>query len=301
MSFSTISTTLSAAVASAGTIVVGYPTGKTAASFYKGAGHKMQAMGGGFTAPDDFTVSFGASTITVTYNGSTTIPVGEEVIFQFEESGEGSGKAEPADLDASASGATITRATRGALTVLNLGAPATADADGICASQAGTASTAMTINGALASGGVATFDVPRNVVAAWTNTATLTVTGTDEYGNALVETSGSGTSMAGKKAFKTITSVVPSANITGATVGSGDVLGLPIYLPGTGYVLKELQDGAAATAGTTVAGVDSAATATTGDVRGSYDPNAACDGSKNFKLVCVLPDPSYLGATQYGG
>ena len=185
--------------------------------------------------------------------------------------------------------------------IVSLGAPATADADGVCASQSGTASTAMTIAGALASGGVATFDVPRNVVGAWTNTATLTVTGTDEYGNTVVETSGSGTSMAGKKAFKTVTSVVPSANITSATVGTGDVLGLPVFLSGTGMVLQELEDGAVPTAGTLVAGVSSVATATTGDVRGTYDPNSAADGSKSFQLIVAVGDVSYKGVPQYGG
>jgi hypothetical protein len=161
----------------------------------------------------------------------------------------------------------------------------------------------MLINGALASGGVATFDVPRNVVAAWTNTATITVTGTDEYGNTVVETSASGTSMAGKKAFKTITSVVPSANITGATVGTGDVLGLPVFLPGAGHVLSELQDGDVATAGTVVAGlsVNTESTATTADVRGTYDPNSACNGALRFELLVALPDPTHLGNAQFAG
>src|SRR3546814_11170811 len=74
---------------------------------------------------------------------------------------------------------------------VNLGAPLTADADGVCASQAITAAAGGTINGAFATGGVATFDVPRNVVAAWTTAAVLTVTGTDAYGNALVDSSAS--------------------------------------------------------------------------------------------------------------
>lgn len=129
----------------------------------------------------------------------------------------------------------------------------------------------------------------------------MTVTGKDVYGNTIVETSASGTSMAGKKAFKTITSVVPSANITGATVGTGDVLGLPMFLPGTAYVLKELQDGAAATAGTVVAGVSTAATATSGDIRGTYDPNAACNGALVFDLIVALGDPDYKGIAQYAG
>jgi hypothetical protein len=120
--------------------------------------------------------------------------------------------------------------------------------------------------------------------------------------NVLVESSASGTSFTGKKAFKTVTRIAVSADVTAATVGTGDVLGLPAFLGQTGYVLKELQDGAAATAGTLVAGIQTAAgsTATTGDVLGTYDPNAACDGSKSFQLVVVMPD-TYAGIPQFAG
>ncbi len=181
--------------------------------------------------------------------------------------------------------------------------PDAPDADGVCASQAGTASTAMTINGALASGGVATFDVPRNVVAAWTGTATITVTGTDVYGRTQTETSASGTSFAGKKAFKTITSVVPSANITGATVGTGDVFGLPFRVTDAGYIVRAGWAGALADdAGTFVAAdATSPATATTGDPRGTFDPSSAANGSRRLVIAMALtglqvgPDATDLG------
>jgi len=148
---------------------------------------------------------------------------------------------------------------------------------------------------------VATFDVPRNVVAAWTNTAVLTVTGTDEYGNVMRESSASGTSMTGAKAFKTITSVTTSANITGLTVGSGVRLGLPMYLPNVPNVIVQLQDGAAATAGTVVAGDSAVATATTGDVRGTYSPNSAPNGSLRFELDVIVRSPEYRGNAQFAG
>lgn len=302
--FKTVSTTLASSVATSGTFTVPYPDGTDAGAFVGGTDNKMTAMQSVFEQPAGFTLSFGTSNITVTYKGATTIPAGELVRLQLDMAG---GDEETQLLaEDSATGATTQLPDSVSLANLvrvELGAPDAADADGVCASQAGTASTAMTINGALASGGVATFDKPRNVVAAWTNTATLTVTGTDEYGKTVVETSGSGTSMAGKKAFKTITSVVPSANITGATVGSGDVLGLPVYFDGAGVLVAEMEDGAAATAGTLVGGLDpnTASTATTGDTRGTYDPNSACDGAKAFTLLAALVDPVFLGNAQYGG
>jgi hypothetical protein len=299
----TVELTLGSDVANGGTFTVSYPTGTDAGAFEYGTGHYIMALGAKFSVGSStgISLSFGTSSITVTYNGATTIPSGSTVFVNLDQRG--------ALFDADDVSLTALLATEGvdikfgSLVHLNLGAPDVADPNGVCESQAGTASTAMTLDGALVSGGVATFDKPRNIVAAWTSTAVLTVVGTDIYGNVISESSASGTSMAGKKAFKTVTSVTPYANITGATVGSGDVLGLPIYLPSVAYVLKELQDDAAASAGTVVAGLaeGTAATATNADVRGTYDPNSACDGAKVFELVCAIPDPTYTGVSQYAG
>lgn len=292
--FDVVEHTLASAVANAGTFTINYPTGKDAGAYGLGSRHKMvsNAYGAFEATADDFDVTFGTADITITNKTGNAWAAGTKFWIELDQAG---------GDETEAFAATEKMATL-KLVNISLGAPDAADADGVCASQAGTAATAMTIAGALASGGVATFDVPRNVVGAWTNTAVLTVTGTDEYGNVVVESSASGTSMAGKKAFKTITAVTPSANITGATVGTGDVLGLPVYLPGAAAVLGESQDGAKATAGTTVAGVlTSPATATTGDVRGTYDPNAACDGAKKFDLVVAVANPGFKGVAQYAG
>lgn len=164
---------------------------------------------------------------------------------------------------------------------VDLGAPVAASANAISLSQSVTGGVAALLNGALG----ATLDVPRNVVAAWTNTAVCTVTGTDKYGRTLVESSASGTSMTGKKAFKTITSVVFSASVTGATVGTGDVLGLPYRLAGKYDILAAYADNTADLASATVvAGDATTPTATTGDVRGTIDFNTACNGSVRFRV-----------------
>lgn len=293
MSFDVVTVMTSAAVAPAGTISIPYPTGKDSGA-YALQGHSARSRGlmASLAFPEDFTLTFGTSAITLTYGGTTPIPASTELRVQLNRKGA------DGDLEDRVMPSTKQTAMRH-LVEVSLGAPDVADADGISASQS--TSGAALIDGALASGVVATFDVPRNVVAAWTNSAVITVTGTDAYGNVVVEASASGTSLAGKKAFKTITAVSMNASVTGLTVGSGDVLGLPIYLAGTGDVLKEKQDGAAPTAGAVVAGVLTEATATTGDVRGTYDPNAACDGAKAFDLIIVVDDPNYKGITQYDG
>lgn len=299
MSFDIVRTQLASAVADAGTFTVSYPEGRDAGSYLSSGDHEVVSHGyGALTVlAGTLSVSFGASEITLTNNGGVTLAAGTDVIVQLDRFGD------DGDVVSAETVANAGKMQAGVPYVINLGAPDTADADGAVASQACTAAGGLAtgINGALASGGVATFDVPRNVVAAWTTTAVLTVTGTDEYGNTIVESSASGTSLAGKKAFKTVTGISSSVDITGLTVGTGDVLGLPVYLPGAGYVSNEIEDGAKATAGTLVAGVRTTATATTGDVRGTYDPNSACNGSKAFSLVAFLDDPSDKGVAQYAG
>ena len=292
--FDTISTVLTADVANAGTFTVGYLTNRDPGYYTGGFDHRVVSnpYGSAGVVDGKAAFSFGASTVTITNNSGVTWKAGTRVTVQLDRVG-------PNSIDIpNVLAATTLRVARASLAVINLGAPDAAVANGVLLSAALNTGVNGTPTGSLATGGVATFDVPRNVVAAWTNTAVITVTGTDEYGNAMTESSASGTSFTGKKAFKTVTNVTVSANVTGLTVGTGTVLGLPIFLAGTGHVLRELQDGAAPTAGTIVAGVTTKATATTGDVRGTYAPNAAPDGAKAFQLVCAIGDLSFRGVPQ---
>lgn len=188
----------------------------------------------------------------------------------------------------------------------NFGVVAAPVANGVSTSQAVTVGTTplATITGSLAASGVATFDVPRNVVAAWTGTAVLTITGTDQYGETLVEASASGTSLAGKKAFKTVTAVSFSADVTGATVGSGNVLGLPLRVDINGLITAKVDN--AVDAATFVPAVTtSPATATTGDVRGTLDFSSDGNASRTLGCFYMVADPSTkigaYGVAQFGG
>lgn len=193
------------------------------------------------------------------------------------------------------------------LYVQNFGAPAAADADGAVASQDLTAAGVFSgagIAGALASGGVATFDIPRNVVAAWTGAAVITITGTDKYGEVVKESSASGTSLAGKKAFKTITGVAVSADVTGLTVGSGDVLGLDYRVDANGLLFARANN--AIDAGTFVPAVTTdPATATTGDTRGTFAPAVALNGTNTLQVGYLIANPATkvgaYGVAQFGG
>lgn len=420
--FDILSAVPSAAVATSGTITFAYPANKTAGD-YAGYGHKAFSSGlmNSMSVDNgDFSITLGASDVTFTYRGSTSIPANTLVRLELQVRGVGQDIAKPL--------VGTKRVAYDPVVRIDLGAPDTADVDGILESQN---LTALGVYSTLAFNGVygdpyanlyAVLDVPRNVVAAWTGAAVMTVTGQDEYGNTMIEASASGTSFTGKKAFKKITSIAVSANVTALTVGTGDVLGLPIFIEKVDQILGELQDNVSlaafaggkvlipfyfnqtdllaptamqlvapsagyitgiratvtaavttggaitveantvavvglsvtvadgATAGTVhsddvakiatglcaagdditvtpaaafatagrvdgylifepiagangtlVPGVQTLPTATTGDVRGTYDPAEACDNSKSFSLIAMVPDPTYKGVNQYDG
>ena len=190
--------------------------------------------------------------------------------------------------------ATLVNAVTSAITVGSQ-PPVVGSANSIALSQAITTAAGCTINGSTAVSGVAVLDVPRNVVAAWTTAAVLTVIGTDFYGQPQTESSASGTTFTGKKAFATITAISVSTNVTGATVGTGNVLGLPYKVISGDVFGSTFND--AADAGTVVLGdITLPATATTGDVRGTYTPAGTLNGSSFLGLLIKPQDPS----TQFG-
>ncbi len=192
-----------------------------------------------------------------------------------------------------------------ALIVISLGAPIASDVDGICAAQAVAGAANATINGALASSGAVTLDVPRGVQVdssdAGDTTQTVTITGTDVYGQSMVETialNGT-TDVLGLKAFKTVTQVAVSAALAGnLTVGTTGKLGLP-YRPVLGGFLRGRLNEDTADAGTYVAPIRTTSTATTADVRGTYLPAGTLDGTNAYSVtIAVANGPT--NAAAYG-
>jgi len=189
--------------------------------------------------------------------------------------------------------------------------PATISATAVCAAQAVAAAGNATINGTSASGGVATFNCCRNVSivssSASDTTQTVTVTGTDYWGQAqtaLLTINGT-TTVNGLKGFKTITRVAVSAAFVGnLSVGMGDTFGLPYKVTDAGYLLRTGWAGAVAdNAGTFTAADTATATASTGDVRGTFLPaTSASNGVRRLVLAIGLnaaaagPDATQTGA-----
>lgn len=292
----TVQTVLGGAVASGGTFVVAYPDGTSARDFNGGgSNHAVYANAGKYTVADGkITVAF-TTVITVTWLGGYTLAAGTEVNLQLERYGEKL----PVDLDDAVEGITPL-----GLHLIDLGVPAAPSTTGVFTAQLLGAAGDFTLASPV------TFDVPRNftLTVATTNHSgrTITVYGTDVYGNVMVESLAgpNNNTVSGKKAFKTITRVASDGAIAtnGIAVGFGDVLGLPFFVPNQAFVLKAMVDGADEVANATVVGglASAASTATSADVRGTIDFNTASNGTRVFQAI-VAGGNKAKGMPQYAG
>ena len=140
------------------------------------------------------------------------------------------------------------------------------------------------------------LDCPRAVSVTQVTGGTaraFTVSGYDYYGQPMTEqiTSVANATTPGKKAFYQISGItVAGATTTAVTVGTTDVLGCPVRILDLGYIVHAGYNNTLAdNAGTAVAAVTATATATTGDVRGTFTPNGATDGIKRLVMTIALP------------
>lgn len=323
----TLSGVLSADVPNNGTFAVSLPTSSsgqalanfqanfpvTGGDFLNGFNHRISLgasasqIGGGdaYTFPQQFDVTLAASTVTITNKSGSTWKAGNGYRLQLE--GQGFRMYQDNDPNFARK---LVKAIDSPVLLENLGMPQALSANSLVLAQAVAGAINLTLGGAFTSGGVGYLDTPRNVTIVSTNvgdtTQVATVYGLDQYGSALREaiTFNGTTTVQGKKAFASVSRIAVSAALAGnATVGHGNVLGLPVYLPSAGFILKELQDGATASAGTVVAGLRTGggSTAITGDVRGTYTPAVAPDGTKTYQLIIATPDAGNLGAPQFNG
>jgi hypothetical protein len=146
---------------------------------------------------------------------------------------------------------------------------------------------------------VVQLDVPRAVStttgAGTPTTRNVTISGFDVYGQPMSEVIATGavasTTVNGKKAFFQIRSITISGSpVVTVAVGTTDILGIPVRMTNVAYVSSVRWDSTLAEdAGTFVAAVTTAATTTSGDVRGTYDPSSACDGTKRLVMGILLP------------
>lgn len=185
-------------------------------------------------------------------------------------------------------------------------APLTLQAAGLAAAQAVASAKNLTltagtgVTATVDAVGVTRYvlDVPRtlSIVSAGVGdtTQTATFSGYDYYGQpmtARVTLNGTNTVQT-TKAFKSVTSIAISAATAGnISAGYGDKFGLPVRVDDAGYIMPKWANALAQDAGTFVAAVTTdPATNLTGDVRGTYQPSSAADGSRRLVLYIALTD-----------
>lgn len=200
-----------------------------------------------------------------------------------------------------------------------IGTASTALASGIVflANTATTTAGTLSATGALVSGGVATFDVPRCVsITSTTNTSTgvITLRGTDGYGQAQTwsgagptgNTFGANGSFVNTTvAFKTITTAsMVGTSTAGLAIGSSNVYGLPYRISSAGKVISITVDGnpvATAAQSTVTAGFTATGTttATTADVRGTVllPTTAQANDTRYFVVTFITPNVGLTEST----
>jgi hypothetical protein len=133
------------------------------------------------------------------------------------------------------------------------------------------------------------------------------IAGRDIYGFKVTETiAGGSTNLAGKKAFKYVSSVTNTTTptSTGILIGFGDIYGFPLAASYTGQnatvsVLASAFSSAVivalSSANTTLASTAATQTSTTPDVRGTYASSTATNGTVRMQIT-VTPAASAVAA-----
>lgn len=183
-----------------------------------------------------------------------------------------------------------------AIVANNIAASQTPAAAGSLTLTAGTSATAVVRQDGVS---VIQLDVPRAVgVTTGTGSPTsrnFTVSGYDVYGQPMSEviasSASASTKVNGKKAFYQISSIaVSGGTVVAITVGTTDILGLPVRVTDRGYIDRAgWNNTLAEDAGTLVVADTNTATTTTGDVRGTFVPSSATDGAKRLVMSVLLP------------
>lgn len=132
----------------------------------------------------------------------------------------------------------------------------------------------------------------------------FTITGLDYHNRVIVQTLAgpNANTVSTTKTFQVVYSVATSAAVgTAVSVGTGDVIGLPMRCPNRGLLSVRWDVGATEDAATFVA-ADNALTPTptSGDIRGTVTPSSAPNGVRNLVLYISRPFMANQAADVYG-
>lgn len=135
--------------------------------------------------------------------------------------------------------------------------------------------------------------------------AVFRIIGEDIIGNPMIEEvdiATAGGQVSGAKAFSVVKYVALISGTAGSiAVGVGRAFGLPVVIPTTSLVLRELCNGHMISGGYLVRAYSGVPMARSSDRRGLYIPpdDIPLDGSNLLNLLASLPNPANIGTPDY--
>lgn len=278
-------------------ITVGYPRGKNEGSFFSAINHNMGIDGRFYICPKDFIVTMKKDHFALHWRGPHDLKKGTLINLQLEEPG--------SDFYFDPKrGNTILNMVQSSMYMVNLGGPRVENANLYVRSMRVEGLKELLVSG----------EQPytaRNVVIHSTqdnSDCIFRITGRDLYRRPVVEDIKGPTDISGRmdgnKAFARVTHIAVKGECRGEiSIGTGSKLGLPVFLPAAGFVMREMLNGIAVTGGIITPGETRVPTATSGDTRGTYIPPHPhnLDGATAVHLLLSLPSPGNIGLPDYAG
>ena len=278
-----------------GSLTIPYPEGKNEGHFFSAVNHTISAGATFFRAPRDFVVITLPDRIQILWRIAQTVPAGTIINLQLEEPcGE--------FYRDMRMGIAVPGLVESRTYLINLSAPKLAYSDYyVAATNVPDPRSLPLLNNSVVT--------PRNVVIHSTADNThceFTIEGEDLYGRPMIEILNGPVvgQTVGNKAFARVNKISTSQQCKGEiSVGIGNKVGLPVFLPGPGYVTSEIINGLRIYGGTITSGEKGYPGPRTGDVRGTYSPpeNFPLNGKNTIHLLVSLTNPSNIGLPDYAG
>jgi len=272
---------------------IAYPDNVNEGSLFGAIDHTLGIETRFFRSPKDFIVVPTPENLVIHWTANINVPAGALLHFQLQEQG--------GDYYTDTrSGVTVRGMVEAKTFLINLGSVRDRDQSYYVTPAQITSSGRLQLSNIKP-------DAPRNVVIFSDKDESdriFTITGEDVYLRPMTEQI-KGPTVAktnGKKAFAKINRISVDGACKGTiTIGTGNRLGLPTFIPGPGYVLHELVNGTLISGGMVVPGELNIATAATGDRRGTYTPppSVKLNGRDSIQLFLILPNPGNIGTPDY--
>lgn len=273
-----------------------YPEGKSPRHYFGAIHHTLSFDANFYRSPAHLIAVTGRDDIEIIWQGPVTIPGQTLVNIQLEEPG-GEFYVDPKY------NVTIRNMVRSQMFLMSLGRPHASDLEYFYAPATIDAAGELTLkNNELQE------SVPRNVVIhaeGDVSACTFKVHGEDLYDQPITEhipgPSEQGLAE-GKKTFLRVHRIVATAPCGAAVkIGTGQALGLPAHLPGSGFVFRQMIDGRGIERGIIIPGYTDRPGPDTPDVRGTYTPpdDIELDGKKAIQILVSLFNPGNIGMRDY--